>query len=211
MATIAFGQAVEANYQGKGKWHKGQIMGIRDDGTFDLLYEDGDGESEVPRDRIRLPGEGDGAGGGADGAAPEGGGGEGGGGAAGEEAGKIGKTAVQIGSTVEIRTGSARQGNVAWKKATITGYEAELQAYDLEVEGGGVEKGVPGGMLRIPGAAAAGKDGGSKSGGRSARRNKSKLMNAISELTAQVRVGWVCVGGCEGERGCKKGQSCKRG
>eukprot|EP00941_MAST-03F_sp_MAST-3F-sp1_P000186 g186.t1 len=52
---IKFGDEVEANYQGMGEWVSAKVMGVREDGTYDLLYSHSalGGESEVPRNRIR--------------------------------------------------------------------------------------------------------------------------------------------------------------
>ncbi len=47
------GDIVECNYRGKGKWFKGQIFEINADGTYDILYDDGDRENSVERFNIR--------------------------------------------------------------------------------------------------------------------------------------------------------------
>ena len=44
---------VEANFKGKGKWFKGKVSRVNDDDTYDILFDDGDRERKVPRDRIR--------------------------------------------------------------------------------------------------------------------------------------------------------------
>ena len=53
--TLAFGQVVMGNYQGMGEWVQGKIMGVRGDGTYDVLYDHAalGGESEVPLSRLR--------------------------------------------------------------------------------------------------------------------------------------------------------------
>ena len=61
VAVYSFGADIECNYQGSGQWHPGKIMGIRDEGKYDILFDDGDGESEVTADRIRHRGGGGGA------------------------------------------------------------------------------------------------------------------------------------------------------
>merc|ERR1712070_1029581 len=38
------GMKVEANYKGKGRYHKGKIARDNRDGTFDITYDDGDKE-----------------------------------------------------------------------------------------------------------------------------------------------------------------------
>ena len=47
------GQKVEARYGGKTKWYKGKIALARSDGTYDIIYEDGDRERNVKRNLIR--------------------------------------------------------------------------------------------------------------------------------------------------------------
>ena len=44
---------VEANYRGKGNYYSGKIKVKRDDGTFDILYDDGELEERVIEDFIR--------------------------------------------------------------------------------------------------------------------------------------------------------------
>ena len=45
MAEVALvGAAVEANYGGEGEWFPGKITKVRGDGTYDILYNDGDKE-----------------------------------------------------------------------------------------------------------------------------------------------------------------------
>ncbi|RYH29750.1 hypothetical protein EON65_07405, partial [archaeon] len=41
------GSKVEANYGGKGRFFPGKITRVRADGTFDILYDDGDSETRV--------------------------------------------------------------------------------------------------------------------------------------------------------------------
>ncbi|RYH28864.1 hypothetical protein EON65_10595, partial [archaeon] len=48
------GAKVEVNYGGKGKYFPGKISKARLDGTFDILYDDGDSETRVREDWIRL-------------------------------------------------------------------------------------------------------------------------------------------------------------
>ena len=55
-SSFSKGDKVEANYAGKGKWYKGTIASKNSNGTYDLLYEDGDKERGVPSDRIRAVG-----------------------------------------------------------------------------------------------------------------------------------------------------------
>ena len=52
-ALFAVGAAVEANYRGKGTYYPGQITALNDDGTFGVLYDDGEGELGVPAALVR--------------------------------------------------------------------------------------------------------------------------------------------------------------
>ena len=47
------GMKVEANYRGKGNYYSGKIKAKREDGTFDILYDDGEEEERVIEDFIR--------------------------------------------------------------------------------------------------------------------------------------------------------------
>ena len=47
---------VEARFGGGEKWFKGKVSRARSDGTFDILYEDGDTEMRVKRELVRVPG-----------------------------------------------------------------------------------------------------------------------------------------------------------
>jgi hypothetical protein len=47
------GDRIEANYQGRGKYHSGKIKYDNRDGTFDIEYDDGDKERGVTLDMIR--------------------------------------------------------------------------------------------------------------------------------------------------------------
>merc|ERR1719453_3054202 len=51
------GDAVEARHGGQAQWFSGKISSARDDGTFDVTYDDGDKEKKVGRYRIRRKGE----------------------------------------------------------------------------------------------------------------------------------------------------------
>eukprot|EP00939_MAST-03C_sp_MAST-3C-sp1_P000758 g758.t1 len=50
---IREGMKVEARFGGKDKYYAGKITYVRSDGTFDILYEDGDSERRVKRKFIR--------------------------------------------------------------------------------------------------------------------------------------------------------------
>lgn len=47
------GSLVQAQYGGKQKWYPGTIESVHSDGTFDILYDDGDQEKRVASDKVR--------------------------------------------------------------------------------------------------------------------------------------------------------------
>ena len=51
--SFAVGEAVEANYGEEGTYYKGEITKVHANGCCDILYEDGDDETEVPPRLIR--------------------------------------------------------------------------------------------------------------------------------------------------------------
>ena len=53
-ARLEEGAKVEANYRGQGKWFSGKIKRDRGDGTFDVDYDDGEQETRVKEELIRL-------------------------------------------------------------------------------------------------------------------------------------------------------------
>jgi hypothetical protein len=57
-ARVEEGCKVEANYRGKGKWYPGKIGREHADGTFDIAYDDGESESRVSKENIRIVGAG---------------------------------------------------------------------------------------------------------------------------------------------------------
>ena len=52
-AAFAVGAAVEANYREKGTYYPGRITAMNEDGTFGVLYDDGEGELGVVAAQIR--------------------------------------------------------------------------------------------------------------------------------------------------------------
>ena len=52
--TLEIGSVVEARYRGRGKYYSGKITKKRFDGTYDILYDDGERELCVARHLIRL-------------------------------------------------------------------------------------------------------------------------------------------------------------
>ena len=53
-ARLGEGHKVEANYRGRGKWYPGKIVRDRGDSTFDINYDDGEAETGVSKDMIRV-------------------------------------------------------------------------------------------------------------------------------------------------------------
>ena len=199
-AAFAFGAKIEADYQGSGKWYPGSIMGVRPDGTYDILYNDGDGESEVPASRIRDPN------------APEtavtntaapaamatsastgvipttssstsGSGSTSGGSSSSAAADGSSSAPWAVGQTVEVR----HRGKT-WRVAKVAEVDAELQCANVEFTDATLEKGVPFGLLRAPSAAGSAvperssKKSRSKSSSSSDKKSRRKKINAIYEL-----------------------------
>jgi hypothetical protein len=52
--SLKEGDKVEVNYKGQGTWCSGNISLVREDGTYDIKYDDGDAESNVKGNYIRL-------------------------------------------------------------------------------------------------------------------------------------------------------------
>ena len=54
-STLNQGDIVEAKFRGKGsRWHKGKISRVRLNGTYDIQYDDGDRDTGLPNESIRL-------------------------------------------------------------------------------------------------------------------------------------------------------------
>lgn len=51
--VFAVGQPVTANYQGKGSFYSGKISAVNNDGPYDITYDDGDFENNVPAALLR--------------------------------------------------------------------------------------------------------------------------------------------------------------
>jgi hypothetical protein len=51
--NLDIGSAVEANFEGEGRWYAGEVVAAHPDGTFDVRYKDGDSEKAVGPDFIR--------------------------------------------------------------------------------------------------------------------------------------------------------------
>lgn len=51
--TFECGDRIEARYRGKSKYYPGKIIRVRLNGTFDILYDDGEKENSVTRDKIK--------------------------------------------------------------------------------------------------------------------------------------------------------------
>lgn len=50
---ISVADKVHGNYKGRGKWYPGRIKCIRDNGSIDIVYDDGEAETIVDRSLIR--------------------------------------------------------------------------------------------------------------------------------------------------------------
>ena len=51
--SFAVGEKVEAQYKGRSKYYPGRIARVREDGTYDIDYDDGEKETRVREDLIR--------------------------------------------------------------------------------------------------------------------------------------------------------------
>jgi uncharacterized C2H2 Zn-finger protein len=54
LLTLGVNTRVHGNYGGEGKWYPGRISGKHADGTYDILYDDGDNETQVHEDCIKI-------------------------------------------------------------------------------------------------------------------------------------------------------------
>ena len=45
---------ISANFKGRGRWYDAKIISVNSDGTYDIRYDDGDLETRVPRQNIKL-------------------------------------------------------------------------------------------------------------------------------------------------------------
>jgi hypothetical protein len=52
-ANLDVGDAVEANFRGRGKFYSGKISRVRANGTYDIDYDDGEKEQMISRDLIK--------------------------------------------------------------------------------------------------------------------------------------------------------------
>lgn len=137
-SLFAFGTEVECNYQSTGKWYKGKIMGIREGGdTFDILYDDGDGESDVGKDRIRAVGGAEDQA--AENPAPQ---------AAASnnnpaaDVPVANKSGYEVGQTIQVRNGKD------WKSGQLTEIDEELGSCSVQYSNGEHAKGVPMQIIR---------------------------------------------------------------
>lgn len=49
------GNVIEANFKGRGKWFRGKISKCADDNVYDVDYDDGESETNIPNNLIRSP------------------------------------------------------------------------------------------------------------------------------------------------------------
>ena len=121
------GAQILARYKGKKKWYKGTVMKRNDDGTYEIMYDDGDKESGVSADLVKAP----------------------------EEADKGAKTQrrqvaapapAPAASTKVFETGTKIEalykGKKNWYAGVVDRYDAESETYDVTYDDGEVEKGV---------------------------------------------------------------------
>jgi hypothetical protein len=158
---LAFGTKIECDYQGSGKWFPGTIMGVNGE-QYDILYDDGDGESGVPADRVREKGAA-----GSDTSAPA---------ATTEKSAEpassvvpvANKSGFEAGMKVEVRKGKE------FKNAIVSAVDEILGCMDVEFSDGQAEKGIPLQMVRKP----------EKSSKKKKEKKKSagKLMNECNKL-----------------------------
>ena len=178
--TYTFAQEVEGNFGGKGAWYPGKVMGIRDDGTFDLMYDDGDGESEVPADRVRPRGSGDDAG-----AVP----------AAATAAVAAAAPARQPASAGPAAAFSVHEvvevkfRGKTWRAATITAIDEELGSVDVSyLDDGLAEKGTPLQMVRkAAGSGPAPQGQEAAVGGKPEKKEKKEKKDKKSKLKPKVQ------------------------
>ena len=127
--TFAIGDKIEARYGGGETYYPGTIGFVHiENSTCDIMYDDGDGESGVAFDLIRKK----------------------------ESIKKpeptpesSGKATFAVGSQVEIRNFKG-----GWKRGTITVVRDE-GSFDVAIEDGTTEKGVPPSLVRVPNASEA--------------------------------------------------------
>ena len=53
LVDIVEGSIVEGNYKGR-NWYPGKVSLVRLNGTFDILYDDGEVERSVSRENVRM-------------------------------------------------------------------------------------------------------------------------------------------------------------
>lgn len=123
--VFAINMEIEANYQSKGQWFKGRIMGIREGGIYDVLYDDNDGESEVDASRIRTVGS-------ADNQAAENPPAEAEGVVPGAKSSEW-----QVKQKVQVRSGKD------WKNAVLEEIDEEIGCVSVAYQNGEIAKGVP--------------------------------------------------------------------
>ena len=121
------GMQVEARYKGKKKWYKGTVMKRNDDGSYEIMYDDGDKESGVSADFVKAP----------------------------EESGKGAKTQrrqvaapapAPAADTKVFETGTKIEalykGKKNWYAGVVDRYDEDAGTYDVTYDDGEVEKGV---------------------------------------------------------------------
>ncbi|CAM9512868.1 unnamed protein product, partial [Phaeothamnion confervicola] len=158
-AAVAAGDAVEANFKGKGRWFKGVVKAKNREGTFHVRYDDGDEERSVEPHHVRRVGRR-----------------EGGGGGDGNDRGAVRHAPADsmdslltprqfsVGDAVEARFNGAPK----WFSARVRRVRGN-DLYDLTYDDGDQEANVPASLMREPMAKAAAMEGrceGNGGGGR---------------------------------------------
>ena len=115
------GTQVLARYKGKKKWYPGTVMKRNDDGTYEIMYDDGDKESGVSADFVK--------------AAEV---------VASDEAAPAPAPAARAAKVFEKGTKieALYKGKKNWYAGVVDRYDAESETYDVTYDDGEVEKGV---------------------------------------------------------------------
>ena len=118
---------VLARYKGKKKWYAGTVMKRNDDGSYEIMYDDGDKESGVAADFVKAP----------------------------EESGKGAKTQRrQVAAPAPAPAAATKvfgkgekiealyKGKKNWYAGVVDRYDEDAGTYDVTYDDGEVEKGV---------------------------------------------------------------------
>jgi len=115
------GMQVEARYKGKKKWYKGTVMKRNDNGTYEIMYDDGDKESGVAADFVKA----------AEVVASD---------EAAPAPAPAARAAKVFGKGDKIE--ALYKGKKNWYAGVVDRYDADTETYDVTYDDGEVEKGV---------------------------------------------------------------------